>query len=43
MIGTFVPDPLLNDPKRKFIPDPVIHPKQPTQLRAGFFVCKILT
>lgn len=32
MIGTFVPDPIISKPKPKFIPDPIIHPKQLTQL-----------
>jgi hypothetical protein len=30
MKHTFIPDPLLID-KRKFIPHPIINPKQPTQ------------
>jgi len=32
MKNTFIPDPLLHNPNRRFIPHPVIHPKQPTQL-----------
>jgi len=31
MKNTFIPDPLLNNPNRKFIPDAVIHPKHLTQ------------
>jgi hypothetical protein len=30
MKNTFIPDPLLKD-KRRFIPDKLLHPKQPTQ------------
>ena len=31
MKHTFIPDPLLNNHKPKFVPDPVIHPKHLTQ------------
>jgi hypothetical protein len=31
MKNIFIPDPLLSLPRPKFIPHPIINPKQPTQ------------